>query len=143
MTLALAILGVGLAAVSLGWHVWTYLHDGPRVKVKTSNAITTGVPGEGWYACISAVNRGRAATTFRGWGLESPDGESLVQARPMPWSAQVPHRLEPHSSADFHIDANEALATCRDRNVSPSTVKAWVRIGSGKQIAGGAPPINF
>jgi hypothetical protein len=142
VTLAVAIVGVVLAATSLGWQFWTYLNNGPRVIVKSSAAITAGVPGSGFYACVSAINRGRAATTVSAWGFSLPSGASIVQTRALPWSTQVPHRLEPQSAADFHMDASELFTTCQERGIDPASLRSWVRLASGKQIMGGAPGVQ-
>jgi hypothetical protein len=142
-TLAIAIAGLTLGVVSLGWQVWTHLTNGPRVRVEGSNSIVPEAQKPyDWLVCVTAVNTGRAATTIANWGFRVPDGGNLQQFERIPWSAALPHRLEPQSSVGFLMPVAGMRQACAERGIAVSSLRAWVRLGTGKEITGGPPKVR-
>lgn len=68
MTLAVALTGLLLSLVSLGWQIWSWYSSGPRVRVSTSNAYPVfGHQIGDHYVVVTATNRGRSAVTLTSW----------------------------------------------------------------------------
>ena len=143
MTLALAIIGVVLGFVSFAWQVWIHITSGPRIKLEVSNSIIPDVQAPyDWLVCVTATNTGRSATTVVSWGFGAPDGGNVHQFERLPWSAALPHRLEPQSSVDFHMPAAGVRQACAERGIALSALRAWVRLGTGKRVEGGPPKVK-
>ena len=142
MTLAIAIAGLVLALLSFFWQVWTHFRSRPRVAVKVSNTIVPDAnPPYDWLVCVTAVNKGGSATTVSSWGFRVPDGGNLHQFEKLPWSVSLPHRLEPQSSVDLHMPVKGVRQACAERGIDVSSLRAWVRLGTGKEIVGGPPKV--
>ena len=122
--LAVAVCGVVLASLSLGWQAASYVLSGGRVKVKLlvgalgNGAIVTG-PAENLSAdwleglasqgfsepivAITVANVGRQPVKVARWGLKSGLGMSL-------WppangiGPSLPHRLEAGDAATWAVD---------------------------------------
>lgn len=140
MTLAIAVAGLVLAVLSFAWQVWIHFTSGPRVKVEVSNALIPDArPPYDWLVCVTAINKGRSTATVESWGFRVPGGGNMHQFERLPWSAQLPHRLEPQSSVDFHMPVAGLHQACAERGVNLSSLRAWVRLGTGREIKGGPP----
>jgi hypothetical protein len=142
MTLALAITGVVLGVLSLGWQAWTWARSGPVVKVEASSSfpIYDGHMGE-HHVSVKAINRGRAPATITGWGIGFPDGGGLFVPTQLSWSTRLPHRLEPHSSAEFHVEAEEVRRTAHQKGVPYDKLKPWVRLADGTTVESKGVPL--
>jgi hypothetical protein len=141
MTLIVALAGLVISLVSIAWQVWTYLNDGPRVKVEASSTLTFYGPSgpqqvRDSHVTIRAINRGRAAATIASWGLQLPSGENLIEVEAPNGSNPLSNRLEPHSAAEFHVPADSLRDECRQRHINPDRSRAWVMLASGKQVLG-------
>lgn len=142
-TLALAILGVALALASLLWQAWTWMHDGPIVKLETLNHFPAygDQIGEALVA-LKVSNRGRSATTIESWGLELPGGSSLFVTDQPAWFTRLPHRLEPHSSIDLRISHEDIRRVAQERNIPFSQFRPWVSIGDGRKVYSKGVPLS-
>lgn len=121
------------------------------LRVEVSNIVTDagsttayGLPGPAeHYVEVKAVNRGRAATTVRTWGIEVPGGGSIFVMQPLPFSDRLPARLEPHSSLSFHIAGDAIREHSADHLIPFSQMRPWVEPASGKRIyAKGSVPLS-
>lgn len=143
MTLAIAISGFLVAVLSFAWQVWTHLTSGPRVSVSVSNSIVPDARAPyDWLVCVTATNKGRAAATVANWGFRIPGGGNVHQLERLPWSAQLPYRLEPQSSVDLHMPVAGLRQTCAEEQVDMSSLKAWIRLGTGREVVGGPPKVQ-
>jgi hypothetical protein len=144
VTLAIAIIGLLVAMLSFAWQVWTHLTNGPRVSVTVSNSIVPDAPAPyDWLVCVTATNKGRAAATVANWGFRVPGGGNVQQFQRMPWSADLPYRLEPHSSVDLHMPVAGLRQTCLNEQIDLRSLKAWVRLGTGREVVGGPPKVRL
>lgn len=144
MTLGIAITGLLLAMLSFAWQVWTHLTSGPRVSIAVSNSIVPDArPPYDWLVCVTATNKGRAAATVANWGFRVPSGGNGHQFERLPWSAQLPYRLEPQSSVNLHMPVAGLQQTCADEGIDMSSLKAWVRLATGREIRGGPPKVRL
>lgn len=108
VTLVLAIVGTVTGVLSLAWQTYTWKKSGPDVKVTATNTFPVFGDNLGeHHLTVTAANTGRAPITVTVWGIEMPGHGSIITRVPIPWSTPLPHRLEPHSSADFHMEAHE------------------------------------
>jgi len=133
MSIALSIAAITLSIISLGWQIWSWARSGPRIKVSVtySAAVLDGFIGE-THAVVQAVNSGRAAATVSGFGFDVPGGFSFVVTNPAPWSATLPCRMEPHSTASWHVSTEQLLAACRQNSIQPEDLRAFVNTATGK-----------
>lgn len=61
---------------------------------------------------VEAINFGGSAVTISGFGFEFPTKGNLIPIRAEPGSTPLPHRLVPHSSATFLMQAEGIFAEC-------------------------------
>lgn len=134
-TLCIALLGLLLSVVSLSWQAWTWRHEGPVIKLSTENHLPTygDVVGDHLVA-LHVVNSGRSATTIESWGIRLPEGSSVFQTNQPEWFTRLPYRLEPHSSTDLRIAADDLRGVARRQQVPFSSMNPWVRLGSGDVV---------
>lgn len=117
--LVIAVVGLALAALSLGWQAATFFLSGPRVKVDLQEgflgpmglmtASASVYTAEGREAldrlgytehvlAVEAVNSGRLAVTVNNWSINFGNGASYGNPSDMR-NPKLPHRLEPHTTA--------------------------------------------
>ena len=136
-------IGVGLGVIGIAVTVWLSRPAKPKVKLEVANAWAAYDEHLGeWCASVEAINTGGVAVTLSGFGYRFPNGANLVPIAQEPGSTPLPHRLEPHTSATFLMQAEGILQECAARGVTPSQLKSWVRLQTGKTIDGAAPPIK-
>jgi hypothetical protein len=132
--LAVALLGVVIAAASLWWQAWTWYRSGPQIDLSISNQFPTDGDKLGDHlVALTVVNMGRAATTIEAWGIQLPDKSNVIPWNCPQWFVQLPHRLEPHSSVDLRINASELRQLAAARKVLFHELRPWVRTGDGRQ----------
>jgi hypothetical protein len=129
-TLAIAVAGVLLGALSLGWQAATFFLSGPRVRVRLRaglfgpGGVVVGKPEavlvgdqrkrlehEGFtepVLAVTAVNGGRLPTTINSWGIVVGGGVTLREFDAH--GPSLPHRLEPHEEATWYASAANAMA---------------------------------
>lgn len=143
MTLALAVIGTLLSLLSLSWQAFTWSRSGAVIRVTASNSFPVfGEELGNHHVTVTAVNKGRAATTLTHWGIDMGNGSNAVVLEPLPWSTQLPHRLEPGAEAAFHIPAAE-LRNYHQQTKRPfSLMRPWVsRAGSQKTFGKSGLPL--
>jgi len=134
-TFVLAIVGAVTGVGSLGWQVVTFNRSGPVVHVTATQAFPTygnqvGDP----HVDVTARNTGRSPVTVQSWGIELPDGQVMVSIQQLPWSASLPHRLEPGASASWYIETKAVQDECAKRGFRHQDVRAYVNLGTGQVI---------
>jgi hypothetical protein len=121
LTLAIAVLGLVLGAVSFAWQVISRQLDDPRLKVRLKRAWMNGTAvitgpvgdtnGDRWAAeqgyrtrLLAAVveNRGRHAISIEGVSSVAEDGTGFQQLGAH-YNPERPYRLEPFSSATWYV----------------------------------------
>jgi hypothetical protein len=134
----LSVLALVLSLASLSWQAWTWSRSGPVLRVEVTNMVTDagstygGTPEH--YVEVKAVNRGRAAATIQTWGIEVPGGGSIFVMQPLSFSQRLPARVEPHSSASFHIAGDEIWKVSAEKGIPLTKMRPWVQPASGKRI---------
>ncbi len=129
-------LALVLSAASLSWQAWTWFYSGPVLRVQSTSVFTDaarpGVPDE--YIVIEVINRGRAAATIRSWGIEDPSGASLTVKTPLPFSDELPARLESHASASFYIHWGIVFSHSEELGVPYKKLRPWVQAATGRRV---------
>jgi len=142
MTLAIALIGLVLAAASFGWQIFTHLASGPKIKLLVSNGVLPyQEPPLDWLVVVTAINTGRAAASIASWGLRTPDGQNLHQVEPVPWAPTLPHRLEPQASVELYMPVANLRQICTAQGIAISSLRSWVRLGTDKLVFGGPPKV--
>lgn len=142
MTLTLAIIGTVLGVLNLLWNIRTWVASGPRVKVTVSNDFPVAGPEIGdLHVGINAANTGRSPITVTGVGIELPSNENMVITGLPRFSTTLPHRLEPGSSAAWHVPADEVWQICKERGYSPSQLRPWVRLADDTKAYANRGPL--
>lgn len=165
-TLFVAILGVVLAALSLGWQAATFALTGSRVRAELRHGAF-GAGGSGFHnkpgkldmammasqgmslevIGVEVWNSGRLATTVTGFGVRtdkgmmySPIGDRIGDP--------MPYRLEPGATAAWFMPmepVRDAVATSGHvlRHPNPATVRAVIDLGTRRSIkAKGSMSVN-
>ncbi len=125
--LVIAIVGVGLATLSLGWQAATFFLSGPRIKVNLREGLRGPLglmlapasiyTAEGRAAlermgyteqvvAVEAVNRGRLGATVNNWSVKFGNGAIYGNPSDMR-NPQLPYRLEPHTSMTWCVPMDE------------------------------------
>ncbi|MGA7088927.1 MAG: hypothetical protein WB116_11760 [Candidatus Dormiibacterota bacterium] len=136
-----AAVGAASGIPALGWQIFTWRAAQPSIKVKTVNSfpIYGGHAGE-LHFTAKTINDGGAEATIVSWGFRFPDGSNIVAMQQLPWSEQLPATIGPKKSADFHMEADEIIATCKARGVRVRELRSWVRLATDKEILGNPIP---
>ena len=126
-TLAIAVLGVTLGALSLGWQVASFLLAGGRVKVElqigavhgSGSAMVTGpvrtttagqaeaLRSQGYTRPVAAVqvhNVGRLPVTVTDWSLVASPSGIAFQPVGQSIGPPLPHRLEAGAMERWAVD---------------------------------------
>ncbi len=156
MTLVIAVVGVTLAALSLGWQAATFFLTGPRVKVylregfRGPRGVMIAPPsiytegglealGRMGYVdhvlAVEAVNRGRLPATVHNWAIRF--GNNVVYTNPAdPQNPQLPYRLESHTSASWYApldDLQSLQPDFHDQSVRAATARGEVDLQSRRR----------
>lgn len=142
ITLIVAIAGLTLAVVSLGWQAATFVLTGPRVKVNLQQGAlgpggavvgpvdagmsATELAQQGFtepILAIEVVNVGRMPTTVTGWHAEFENGMKFTNPQ-YPLNPALPFRLEPQSKATWYVEARSVHATVSASHASGVTKAA-------------------
>jgi hypothetical protein len=147
--LVIAIVGLVLAAFSLGWQAVTFVLSGPRVKVRLKEGLRglggviiappsiypdsgrASLEADGYTEHVLAVvvtNSGRSATTVQRWSLNYGNGvvftHQLDSRNPV-----LPHRLEPHTTETWYASVAQVAPIVEgfvDQSESARTLRAEV-----------------
>lgn len=105
--LIVAVIGALTGIVALVWQIVTRTRGAHRVVVRTrSDILLMGADGSdpsdlgvdpGPYVAIEVSNRGAAAVQIRQWMVTLPDGNGLMIANPLPFSAVAAPALSTRS----------------------------------------------
>lgn len=128
----LSIVAIVMSSITLSWQVVSWRRTGAVVKVTARVAFVVGNPVS--LVSVKARNSGRTAVTVTGWGFRFPAGDGIVQAQPLPISAEIPHRLEPGAEASWFMELDAIKETCAAHGVRHQDVVAWVDLGSGRTV---------
>jgi hypothetical protein len=134
--LILGIIGAATGVVALVWQVITWRQGGAVVTVTAHQAFPTygdelGEP----HVNVSARNSGRSPVTVKGWGLRLPDGGTMVNFNPAPWSSPLPHRLEPGTDGSWYMSTREVARFCAKQGVKQQDMIAFVDLADGRTIS--------
>lgn len=137
------LIGLGLGVAGIAVTVALSRPSRPKLRIEVANAwVSFGTHLGEWCASIEVINTGGTAVTLSGFGYKFPNGANLVPIAAEPGSTPLPHRLEPHTSATFLMQAEGILSECSHRGVDPSNLRSWVSTQTGKKVFGAAPPIE-
>ena len=156
-TLVIAIVGLVLSVVSLGWQAATFRFSGPRVRVTLSEGLRGPlgamiaspsvyteagrhvVESQGYtepLLAIGVTNAGRMAVTIDRWTLRFGN-KAAFQNPTDPRNPPLPYRLDAHSSATWYADLEPLRllqATFSDQSVKAGRIIASVDLGNGTTV---------
>lgn len=76
--LAIAVYGAIVSSVALGWNIYKYLQDKPKVKVTAKFGFTSSEIGTSEYLLIvTAMNKGKRSVYLSSMGLRSGNDDLL------------------------------------------------------------------
>jgi hypothetical protein len=121
------------AAISIGWQIYTWRHNGPRVTVKAAHAFTVGPIGDQDLIAITAANDGRASTIVHQFGFKLPDDQIFVQ-----WTSELPVELPAELKAGGEVSyyfSREGLQQfIAENSLEPKDFQPFVRSGHGEVV---------
>jgi len=157
-TLVIAVAGVTLAALSLGWQAATFVLTGGRVKVElrvgamhgtashmVTQSVSSGLPdperlqADGYTRPVVAVqvrNVGRMAVTVEDWSLfTSPGSRIALQPVGQSIGPPLPHRLEAGATGTWAVELAPVramrAATVAALKVPEERIKIRGKVGLG------------
>jgi hypothetical protein len=132
----LGAIGAITGVPALGWQVFTWRKSQAKLVVKAANAFPTYGDRLGdHHFSISVINEGGTATEVTGWGLRLPDGSSLIDFNPLPFSDK-PGRIEPHGRLTFFVEGAGVIQRCKERRISASDLRPYVTSTTAGDIYG-------
>lgn len=131
-----SLIAIVLSVAALGFQVRTWRQSGPIVEVTACQGlpVTPGAGAGDWHLNVTAINKGRSPVTVNNFGLKLPDKRQMAILQRAPWSASLPHRLEPGSSAAWYIDTEAIKQSCAAEGVRHQDLTAFVTLGDGRTI---------
>jgi|GEM_PF-1339500 len=157
-TLVIAVVGLGLSALSLGWQAASFLLSGPRVRVHLQEGLRgpggavlapssiytddgrAALERQGFDEPILAVivvNRGRLPATVGNWSIRFGNG-AAYQNPGDPRNPALPYRLEPFTSESWYspLDHLQQLqAVFNDQSEAAALVHGVVDLGSRETVS--------
>jgi hypothetical protein len=131
----LSIIAIVLSVAAFGFQVRTWRQSGPVVDVTAFQSLPVGPGTAGeWHLAITAINKGRSPVTVKTFGLKLPDRRHMAIMQWAPFSASLPHRLEPGSDATWYIDTDAIKESCAAEGVRHQDLTAFVSLGDGRTI---------
>jgi hypothetical protein len=140
----LSITAIVVAGGSLTWQIITWRQGGAVVTVTAKQALPTygdrvGDP----HVQVTAANKGRSPVTVKNWGLRLPDDRHLAIMEHLPWSAGLPHRLEPGADASWYVPTTTITEVCERSNARYQELIAYVDLGDGRTVNARQPGIGW
>jgi hypothetical protein len=83
---------------------------------------------------VTARNRGRKAVIVTGWAFRLPNGDNAFFREPLPWSAPLPHRLEPHSDVSWFVATDVIKNVAAENAVAYQSLRPYVTLASGRPV---------
>jgi hypothetical protein len=161
-TLAIALLGVVLSALSLGWQAATFFLEGGRIKAVfqpgfsggagvvtmpmaqfTDQATINTMMSQGFTQAVVAIrvrNVGRLPVTVASWSVVTRPGVVEWQPIGAALGPRLPHRLEAGESemwaTDFGSVRAMVVATASVKKIPPNRMRvgATVSLGDGRTV---------
>jgi hypothetical protein len=140
----LSIMAIVVSCASLGWQVVSWRQSGAVVTVTARTAMPTygdrvGDP----HVQVTAANKGRSPVTVKNWGLKLPDDRHMAIMDHAPWSAPLPHRLEPGADASWYVLTKAIVESCQHNGIRYQDLIAYVDLGDGRTIDAKEPGIGW
>ncbi|MGH3220238.1 MAG: hypothetical protein ACRDPY_16300 [Streptosporangiaceae bacterium] len=131
----LSITAIVISSAALGWQVLTWRRSGAVVSVTATQAIPTfgdnlGDP----HVNVTASNKGRSPVTITSLGFKLRDDRHLAVMKWTPWSASLPHRLEPGAAASWYVPTNAITESTAHNGIRYQDLIAYVSLGDGRTI---------
>ena len=164
LTPTIAVLGLVLALISLGWQVTTFYWSGSRVRLQTKLGLFVSAdvaepvfPGDQLLAEVAKVkledlrklaptvvvhNRGRLAVTVQSCTWRT--ATASMNSRGGMLGDTLPHRLEPHARLIAALAPDNVTALLHASGTAPAdgwwNVWPVLELGNGKATRGAAAP---
>ena len=132
--LVLGIVGAVTGVAALAWQVITWIKSGAVVRVTATQAFLAYGGSSEQFLNVTARNTGRSPVTVKGWGLQFPDGRTMVFPHPAPWSSPPSHRLEPGAEGSWYTPTAEVARSCAEYRVRQQDMTAFVNLADGRTI---------
>jgi hypothetical protein len=135
MTIGLAISGVILGFLSLGWQAWTWRAAGARIRVDTTSGGVGRTDGSGFAGVVvTARNHGHLAAHLTGWGVLCRLSDGKTAWFPYPSEVEesdpVDTTLQPQHQAQWWARNEDLLKVASE----PMEIAGYVRLGTGSNI---------
>jgi hypothetical protein len=138
VTLGIAVLGLFVAALSLGWQIVEWLLSGSRVKAAIGVAVSVGGSAHGArMLSIAARNRGRARASVTSWAIMLPNKATIVPTvhQGLWQGPDVPIGLDVGDGVTWYAFLDPVVQARRDAGYTTDTeVRATVILGTGKRV---------
>jgi hypothetical protein len=158
----IAVIGLALAALSLGWQLASFLLTGPRVKVRLREGVRSPLTGAAMIGPLSmytergrealeargqtqhvlivtVTNTGRVPTTVDGWSVSFGNRVEYSGPPGDPAAPPLPCRLEPHAGehwcAPIDDDLRPVLDDFVDQSDAARTARAHARLQTGAEVS--------
>jgi hypothetical protein len=84
---ALSTVGAVTGVPALGWEIWKFRAEAPKIELRTANGFPTygGRLAEHHFQ-VTVIDKGRAEGRIQLWGLKLPDGSNMFDVNPLPFS---------------------------------------------------------
>ncbi|GAA1838030.1 hypothetical protein ACFFOM_18565 [Microlunatus capsulatus] len=120
------------SAISIGWQVYTWRHNGPRVVVKPSTGITWGPMGNHKILTITATNEGRASTMALSFGWELPDKQVLIDPNGSYLNpVALPAELAPGGEVTYFYNPESVRERLKEAGLDLTSIRPFIRTGHG------------
>lgn len=140
----LSITAIVLSGASLSWQILTWRQSGAVVTVTARTAMPTyGAEVGDPHLQITAANKGRSPVTVNSLGLKLPDGRHLAIMEWAPWSASIPHRLEPGADASWYVLTKAITESSTHNGIRYQDLIAYVSLGDGRTVDARDPGIGW
>lgn len=122
------------AAISIGWQIYTWRHNGPRVTVKAQHGVTWGPMGRHDLISITATNGGRADTMVHQFGFKLPNGQIFVEFESYLKPVELPAELGAGGEVSYFFSRERLQRAAAENNLEPQDLQPFVRSGHGEVV---------
>lgn len=126
---SIAIYAAVVATIALGWRIYEWFRQRPRIKVKVMVLQKSGVPSVDFskkFISVTAMNSGHYPTTISIAGLRMSNERDL-QHMPSVMSRQLPYRLDVGESVQVEYDPEDLKKALRREGEGIYIEFAWFR----------------
>ncbi|OZF28352.1 hypothetical protein CH296_19725 [Rhodococcus sp. 14-2496-1d] len=132
-TLIISCLALLTALGSIGWQIYSWRRNGPKVEVSAHLGFVTGPGGQNFIA-IEATNSGRLETMVQSFYFQLPEGRTLQPTGSYIKTTVLPARLSPGDQVSYYFNPNDIDQQLASAGLTRSDLQPAVRTGHGKVL---------